>query len=79
MQIVTYTQLRFSRSDSRSWSTGVAGSGEATLAEAREMAKNLAASPATDFIEVITEDRDGAITSNTKVYVWNRASGWTQK
>ena len=75
----TYAQLRFSRNDGRTFSTGVAGMGAANLEAAREMARTLAASPACDVIEVVVETRDGAITSDTSLCVWTRSKGWVKK
>ena len=74
--MATYVQLKFSRSDGRSWTTGVAGTGLVNLAEARKMARELTASTATTHIEVITEDRRGADSRNTVAYKWTRARGW---
>jgi len=72
-----YVQLRFSRGG-RNWQTGVSGFGPEVLAEAREMARNLSRSAATTDIEVSTEMRDGAISSDTKFYRWSSSRGWWQ-
>lgn len=70
-----YVQLKFSRGG-QLWQTGVAGFGEETLTEAREMAKSLIASGATTDIEVATEMRDGAISTDARFYRWSRTNGW---
>lgn len=76
--MTTYVQLRFSRTDGRSWDTGVAGLGERKLAEARAMAERLTQSSATDFIEIVTEQRDGAMSSGTTTERWSRRNGWSE-
>lgn len=74
--MATYTQLRFSRSDGRSWTTGVAGTGLVYMALARKMAKELTTVGATTHIEVLTEDRRGADSTNTKTHKWSKTQGW---
>lgn len=74
--MATYTQLRFSRSDGRSWTTGVAGLGLLSRNDARSMAKSLVASRSVTHIEVVTEDRNGAETRNQRVYRWSTTRGW---
>lgn len=74
--MATYVQLKFSRSDGRSWTTGIAGTGLIALAEARKMARELTRSAATTHIEVTTEDRSGAETRNTATHKWSKARGW---
>jgi len=71
----TYVQLRFSRTDGRSWSTGISGLGAHLVAEAREMSLNLMKS--CDYIEVIIEERKGAESLNTKTHNWSKSRGWT--
>lgn len=71
-----YAQLRFSRTDGRSWTTGYAGHGDKAVSEVREMARTLTASPATDYIEVVIETRNGAEIVSSTVHNWSRANGW---
>ena len=73
----TYVQLRFSRTDGRSWSTGLSGLGSHLVEEAREMAKCLTKS--CDYVEVIIEDRQGAESANTKCHLWSARNGWSSK
>lgn len=70
-------QLKFSRTDGRSWTTGLSGLGDNLIAEARNMAKNLTTS--CDYIEVIIEQRTGAQSIGTVQYLWTRKQGWTTK
>lgn len=72
----TYVQLKFSRTDGRSWSTGISGLGAHLVTEAREMARTLTLS--CDHIEVFIEQREGAETVDSKLYRWSRVSGWDQ-
>jgi hypothetical protein len=72
--MATYVQLRFSRTDGRSWSTGVAGIGDHLVAEAREMAKTLTRS--CDYVEVILEERNGALTTSSTTHMWSKTRGW---
>jgi hypothetical protein len=72
--MVTYVQLRYSRTDGRSWSTGISGMGTHLVAEARSMARNLVKS--CDYIEVTIEHRNGAATESSTRYSWSRAKGW---
>lgn len=74
--MANYVQLKFSRSDGLSWTTGVAGIGLVYIAEARKMAKELTAAGATTHIEVITEDRHGADSTNIKTHKWSKTQGW---
>lgn len=76
---VTYVQLRYSRSEGRSWSTGVEGTTGLDLAEARDMARRLAASKATDYMEVVVErqSRSGAIAKER--HTWSRNNGWVTR
>jgi hypothetical protein len=71
-----YVQLKFSRTDGRTWVTGLTGYGDKAVAEARDMARTLSQSPACDFIEVAIETRDGAVTSDSATYTWSRTNGW---
>jgi hypothetical protein len=71
----TYVLLKFSRSEGRSWSTGVAGLGDHLVSEARDMAKGLMKS--CDYIEVVIEERDGANTLSSTTHLWTKARGWT--
>jgi hypothetical protein len=74
--MTTYTQLRFSRTDGRSWDTGVSGYGQSALDEARAMATHLTRSVSVDYVEVIVEQRNGAITESSTVHRWSRTKGW---
>jgi hypothetical protein len=71
-----YAQVRFSRTDGRSWDTGYVGQGASAVDEARDMARTLTASPAMDYVEVVIETREGAVTTDTAFYRWSRANGW---
>jgi hypothetical protein len=73
----TYAQLRFSRTDGRSWTTGYTGYGDKAVSEARDMARTLTNSPACDYVEVIIEERNGANTVSTVTHNWSRRNGWT--
>jgi len=73
--MATYVQLRFSRTDGRSWSTGLSGLGAHLVGEAREMAQTLTKS--CDYIEVIIEQRNGGTSENTQRHLWTRGKGWS--
>jgi hypothetical protein len=71
-----YVQVEFSRSEGRSFTLGLTAYGEAALTEAREMARRLSQSVATDYIIVTVENRVGANSTDIKVYKWSRTRGW---
>lgn len=75
----TYVQVEFSRTDGRSFETVIAElGGDALVEEAREMAKELVKSSATDYVIVSLQQRDGAKVGKTKVARWTRRSQeWT--
>lgn len=76
---VTYVQLRYSRSEGRSWSTGVEGTTGLDLAEARDMARRLAASNATDFMEVVVERQSRSGITARERHTWSRKNGWVTR
>lgn len=74
--VETYVQLKFSRTEGRSFTTGVSGFGEKQLGQAREMAKGLTRSGVVDFIEVVVEEREGAMTKSSETHKWSKSLGW---
>lgn len=75
--MTTYAQLRFSRTDGRSWTMGYSGHGDKAVSEVRDMARMLSQSPACDYIEVVIETRNGAETVSSVTHNWSRRNGWS--
>lgn len=72
-----YAEVKYSRTDGRSWERGYIEHGDNVVAEAREFVKTeLLCYKSIDYITVYFANRQGSQTLETTTHNWSRTRGW---